>query len=485
MIRVLFIASLIIAAVSSGTEIRDQRAEFAQMTAQYRAHNAKPLDLAKMRTGEATELALWTSGTFYRPNQITVTTSAILETDMLVQTNGLNWHVPDGILYTTATNRTHYCLEVLSQYSAGSSQPNFWIYDWSCSVQHPCGSITGSDFVVGIRWSDLSCYLRPEFFANDTYQFAHYVNSSVRLQSGAWVNQAFLDNYCTGTRDLIYQHVFHPPTPMTCYQNECGWWGPLLETFCADCTGVSLKPLGYKNSQIAVNGKPFRKLDDAITSYGSPPWVLETHGLVNNFQWSAGRGANSLPVRPTALSAIVAPVGGIIYLAWQNNASNEEGFRIHRCLGSYGGCRVSEFQTIGTVGPNVTGFADLEANIAQRTYTYAVSAFNSTGASAFSNRVLVAQIASPHLESLNPNSGNTGTWLDLTGSGFQANEPDIFFGNMRISSRLFPILSPATGGLVGYRFLVPPRAPGVYPVWFTTSIGTSNTSPFTILTVPE
>src|SRR5207249_2193257 len=69
-----------------------------------------------------------------------------------------------------------------------------------------------------------------------------------------------------------------------------------------------------------------------------------------------------------------------IDLAWTDNATNEDGFRIERCAGA--GCAV--FTEIATVGANVTTYQN--TGLAFNTsYTYRVRAYNGAGPSAYSN----------------------------------------------------------------------------------------------------
>ncbi len=89
--------------------------------------------------------------------------------------------------------------------------------------------------------------------------------------------------------------------------------------------------------------------------------------------------APALPAAPSNLTAS-AISRSQINLAWTDNATNEDGFRIERCKGS----TCTNFAQIATVGPNVTTYANTGLN-ANTTYRYRVRAYNASGTSAYSN----------------------------------------------------------------------------------------------------
>ncbi len=69
-----------------------------------------------------------------------------------------------------------------------------------------------------------------------------------------------------------------------------------------------------------------------------------------------------------------------ISIAWNDNSSNESGFKVERCTGS----NCTSFAEIGTVGANSTGATN--SGLARRTtYGYRVRAYNASGDSAYSN----------------------------------------------------------------------------------------------------
>jgi len=95
------------------------------------------------------------------------------------------------------------------------------------------------------------------------------------------------------------------------------------------------------------------------------------------------------PAAPTALTATVASCS-CINLRWNDNSSNETGFKIERCQGT--GC--GSFVQIAQVGANVTTYSNtgLSAGVS---YTYRVRAYNASGNSAYSNTATATPSPSP------------------------------------------------------------------------------------------
>jgi fibronectin type 3 domain-containing protein len=82
---------------------------------------------------------------------------------------------------------------------------------------------------------------------------------------------------------------------------------------------------------------------------------------------------------PTALTA-TAVSNSQINLAWIDNSTNEDGFKIERCQGN--GC--TSFVQTAQVGASVTTYSNTGL-ASLTTYVYRVRAFNSLGNSAYSN----------------------------------------------------------------------------------------------------
>ncbi|WP_224984848.1 fibronectin type III domain-containing protein [Geomonas agri] len=94
-----------------------------------------------------------------------------------------------------------------------------------------------------------------------------------------------------------------------------------------------------------------------------------------------------LPTAPSGLTATAAS-GSQINLAWADNSTNEQGFKIERCAGA--GC--SDFSQITTVGANVTTWSNTGLT-ASTSYSYRVRAYNLAGDSAYSPAASVTTFA--------------------------------------------------------------------------------------------
>src|SRR5262249_35792226 len=128
-----------------------------------------------------------------------------------------------------------------------------------------------------------------------------------------------------------------------------------------------------------------------VQSAASGTWTVEVRGfnVPNGPQPFAlvvagAFGAPPPPPAPLAPSNLLAtPISASqINLSWSDNSSNEDGFEIERCEGS--GC--TTFTSIRQVGAGVVGFSNTGLS-GGTTYRYRVRAFNTGGASDYSNTV--------------------------------------------------------------------------------------------------
>ena len=117
------------------------------------------------------------------------------------------------------------------------------------------------------------------------------------------------------------------------------------------------------------------------------------------------------PEAPARLTAR-AVSSSRIKLAWQDNSTNEKGFRIERR-----GAGTRDWVEIGTVAANLTTFLD-EGLKPLTTYHYRVQVFDITGASAISNEATTTTLEaiSPTLIRFTPTQGSAGTRVTLTGT---------------------------------------------------------------------
>ena len=85
-----------------------------------------------------------------------------------------------------------------------------------------------------------------------------------------------------------------------------------------------------------------------------------------------------VPVPNAPSNVLAMPDDGFIIVVWQDDSSDETGFRIYRKAFS------GSYSTIGDCAPNLTGYGDFAAEPGVL-YTYYVVAFNAGGESARSN----------------------------------------------------------------------------------------------------
>ena len=146
------------------------------------------------------------------------------------------------------------------------------------------------------------------------------------------------------------------------------------------------------------------------TQYAAP-FTLTTTSLVKAQAFKSGmtpssqvsawftRDASGLIDIASMSTANDETVLNVITLAWTDSSNNEDGFGIDRKTGTNG-----TFAQIATVAANVNTYAD-SGLIAGSTYCYRVNAFNTAGASAYTNEACKA-VAAPTFDFTLSNSGN-------------------------------------------------------------------------------
>ena len=119
------------------------------------------------------------------------------------------------------------------------------------------------------------------------------------------------------------------------------------------------------------------------------------------------------PRAPTGLTATPVSLTGID-LAWQDNSTNETGFRVQRRVDGS-----PDWVEIKTTLANITRYSDTKLE-PLTTYRYRVRAVNNTGASGFSNEAAAATQAPmpPTLTDFTPATGSVGTRVTLSGTHF-------------------------------------------------------------------
>lgn len=172
---------------------------------------------------------------------------------------------------------------------------------------------------------------------------------------------------------------------------------------------------------IAALGASFTSFSDSGLAHGvTYEYRVQAFNVFGDSDYSAVASATTpepvaAPAPPSDLTA-AAIASNRVDLAWVNNANDQEGFTLERQAPS------GIWAVIATVGPEVTSWIDLGL-AAETLYAYRVRAFNSAGASAFSN---IASVTTPEATDA---EGNVfaSSWflqaLDNTGT-LSVNQPD-------------------------------------------------------------
>jgi hypothetical protein len=96
---------------------------------------------------------------------------------------------------------------------------------------------------------------------------------------------------------------------------------------------------------------------------------------------TSGVAQVTIPADPSDLT-VTEVTSSSVGLAWADNSSDEEGFRIEWCTGS----NCTDFQLLATMPAGVNSIVQWSLS-KNRTYKYRVSAYNSAGNSGYSNIV--------------------------------------------------------------------------------------------------
>lgn len=111
----------------------------------------------------------------------------------------------------------------------------------------------------------------------------------------------------------------------------------------------------------------------------STGWMVGTNGSI----YKTTTGGANIPNAPSNLVGFSISTSKI-FLAWFDNSSGEQGFRIERSVNN-----PSNFSLVGTVGPNILNYIDSTGVSPGNTYYYRVNAYTAGGNSGYSNIVAV------------------------------------------------------------------------------------------------
>src|SRR4030095_4994592 len=161
-----------------------------------------------------------------------------------------------------------------------------------------------------------------------------------------------------------------------------------------DVVGYGQPVLGLRQGFVYTDANGLQGLNQLIDPTSG--WFILGAGGVNDAGqiagWASGPngqravrltpGAVTPPTPPSAPTALTGTVlsSGSVRLNWKDNSGTELGFRIERALGT------QPFTLLAQVGADVISYTDTTVRQG-KTYLYRVQAYNSAGASAWSNNI--------------------------------------------------------------------------------------------------
>jgi titin len=167
-------------------------------------------------------------------------------------------------------------------------------------------------------------------------------------------------------------------------------------------------------TQVAAGGTSYD--DTGITLNEHYSYRIRALSVVGPSDYTAVSTSNTFP--PTAPSSLVAATttGTSIRLTWTDNADNEEGYQVERCVGA--GC--TTFSPLANIPVNSTQYDDTPIGF-NESYTYRVRAINAIDVSAFTLESTATTIPPDPASGLNATVINGGR-IDLTWTDKSDNE---------------------------------------------------------------
>lgn len=218
----------------------------------------------------------------------------------------------------------------------------------------------------------------------------------------------------TGTREYPYSYGYR-----LCVTNGFG------DIMSYGCPGVSVpRIVSFSSPSVYYNGYAtgISYEADPANAAEAARTLNNTAGKVANYRVGTTAVAPTAPAAPSSL-ATSGVSSASVALRWSDNSSNETGFKVER---SADGVNYAE---IATLGAGTTSFTD-NAVSARTSYYYRARAYNSVGASAYSNTVSVTtpDVAPPPpaapgsvVAQNNANGSAVVSWADASSneSGFE------------------------------------------------------------------
>jgi hypothetical protein len=160
--------------------------------------------------------------------------------------------------------------------------------------------------------------------------------------------------------------------------------GGFRDTMSYPCPGLSMsRILNFSNPSVYYNGYPTGISYEIDPTHASEcaRALNNTATLVAGWRTASGSTTVAVPSAPTTL-ATTSVQSTKVSLTWADNSSNESGFQLERS-----GDGVS-FTNIATLDANIHSATDVTVSASTTVY-YRVRAYNSAGASAYSNTLRV------------------------------------------------------------------------------------------------
>ena len=157
---------------------------------------------------------------------------------------------PDDHFYLTSTNRAGKGCEAYVAYK-GQQKASFNVFDWALvGVQDP--------FVISMPYDSWGDYKITYNINGQDFQALYVVNSTRFMGGVTWLNEVYLHNASTGTRDLIWSYSF-PWSPRDQNEKNEHWWGPILETFLPDYGDTN--QVGFASALVVQDGYEYTLTD--------------------------------------------------------------------------------------------------------------------------------------------------------------------------------------------------------------------------------
>jgi C1A family cysteine protease len=364
--------------------------------------------------------------------------TSFLETSATVATGTLDWRSMDGQNFVTPVRDQGNCGSCWALATVGALESYILIRDnkpgvdenraeeilLSCSGVGSCdgGYIGGASeyihatglppesyFFYTATSSDDSCSRAEAGWQTSTDKVGRWSWVTISSVSIGAIKNALVNGPLVTTMD-VYDDFFSYQDGIYEYAN-----GSLVG-------GHAVVIVGYVDDSSVNGGGYFIVKNSWGTGWGAGGYFniaySQTGSPVGFGEYTiAYQQETTLPTPPNNLAATSLNSSGI-KLTWSDNAQNEQGFKIERCMGS----NCSNFTEVATVDSNVTTYTDvgLQANTA---YRYRVRAYNSAGDSAYSGLVKVTTAVQPPSAPTNlRGSAASGTQINLSWTDTANNE---------------------------------------------------------------